>query len=112
MKYQHKQLASGRWQNFSFFQQMSNIGSEIERTIKWKHKNNVNYSRLAFERALELLDLTVADKKNKKRLKELLRVREMLVDYFLYDNACHTNDAQWQKYFVPFNYACRARIGS
>ena len=72
MNYQHQQLAAGRWKELSFFEQMANIGSEVERTIQWKKKNNEDYSRRAFERTLELLDLTIADPKNKKRLKELL----------------------------------------
>ena len=40
----------------------------------------------ALERAIELLDLTIADPKNKKRLKEVLRVREALLDHFIFDN--------------------------
>lgn len=35
----------------------------------------------AFERALELLDLTAADPKNQSRLRELRRVREALSDH-------------------------------
>lgn len=104
---QHKQLADGRWNELSFFEQMANIGSEVERTIKWKNKNNAEYSRLAFERALELLDLTVADKKNKKRLKEIMRLRETLADYFAFDNIYKATDKSWQNYFYSFNFAAR-----
>ena len=67
-KYQHKDLAAGHWQELSFFEQMANVGSEVERTISWKNKGNLEYSQKAFERALELLDLTIADKRNQKRL--------------------------------------------
>lgn len=76
----------------SFFEQMANIGSEVERTIKWKNKNNAEYSRMAFDRALELLDFTVADRKNRMRLKEILRVREALVDHFVFENEYHSED--------------------
>ena len=75
MNIQHKDLAAGRWNSLSFCEQMANVGSEVERAIKWREKRNAPYSQMAFERALELLDLTVADEKNKKRLKELLRLR-------------------------------------
>jgi hypothetical protein len=85
---------------------MANVGSEIERTINWRKKNK-DYSQKAFERALELLDLTIADSKNIKRLKELLRLREMLADYFVFDNGYHSTDKGWQKYFYSFNYAAR-----
>lgn len=82
MEIQHKDLAMGRWKEFSFFEQMANIGSEVERALKWREKNNSEYSVLAFERALELLDLTIEDDKNNSRLKELMRLRETLADYF------------------------------
>jgi len=110
MSYQHKQLAQGQWQKLPLITQFANIGSEVERAIKWKNKNNPKYFMLAFERAMELIDLTASDKKNIKRLKELMRVREMLVDYFLYDNVYHSTDAQWQKYFYYFNYSSRMTV--
>lgn len=108
--YQHKELAEGRWSSLSLCEQMANIGSEVERTIKWRGKN-AEYSRLAFERALELLDLTIDDKKHKKRLRELLRLREVLADYFFGDNLYGSGDRQWQRYFYPFNYAARLKCG-
>jgi len=107
MTYQHQDLAGGRWFNFSLSEQLANIGSEVERTIKWRNKSNQKYSNNAFERALELLDLTIADKKNVKRLKELTRLREILVDYFFGDNQYSSSDQLWQKYFYAFNYAAR-----
>lgn len=107
VNYQHKELAGGRWQKFSFFEQMANIGSEVGRTISWKNKNNLDYSQKAFERALELLDLTIADNKNKNRLKELCRLREILIDYFVFDNQYKSSDQLWQNYFYPFNFAAR-----
>ncbi|MBU3965345.1 hypothetical protein KKG29_03660 [Patescibacteria group bacterium] len=107
MNYQHKQLAQGRWLELTFAEQLANVGSEVERTILWKNKNNFDYSDRAFERALELLDLTVQDAKNKSRLKEILRLREALVDYFLFDNQFSSSDELWRKYFHPFNFAAR-----
>ena len=104
---QHKELSAGRWNTLSFVEQMANIGSEVERTISWRKKNNLDYSRLAFDRALELLDLTVSDQKNVLRLKEILRVRESMADYFVFDNIYASTDEVWQKYFFAFNYAAR-----
>lgn len=109
MKYRHKQLAEGGWQKLPLAAQFANIGSEVERAIKWKNKDNFKYFTLSFERALELIDLTACDKKNAKRLKELMRAREMLVDYFLYDNEYHSTDTQWQRYFYCFNYLRAAK---
>lgn len=107
MSIQHRELAAGKWDRLSFVEQMANIGSEVERTINWRKKNNMEYSRLALDRSLELLDLTVADKKNSTRLKEVLRVREALADYFSFDNTYNSNDQTWQRYFLSFNYAAR-----
>jgi len=101
----HKELAAGRWFSLSLVEQLANVGSDIIRTIKWKNKKKPTYSKNAFERALELLDLTVADPKNKLRLKELLRTREALVDYFIFDNTYSSTDKLWEKYFYHFNYA-------
>ncbi len=110
MSRHHRDLAAGRWEKLSLLEQMSNVGSEVERAIRWKQKERTDYFMLAFERALELLDLTAADGKNRKRLREIMRVREALVDFLLYDNAYHTDEAQWKKYFFQFNYACRAQV--
>ena len=108
MSYQHKQLSGGRWFELTFFEQMANIGSEVERTILWRNKNK-EYSIKSVERALELLDLTIADDKNRSifRLKELLRLREVLVDYFYFDNQFSSSDKLWRNYFYAFNYAAR-----
>ncbi|MFQ3676265.1 MAG: hypothetical protein SNJ64_06980 [Endomicrobiia bacterium] len=105
--FQHKELSQGRWFELTFFEQMANIGSEVVRAIKWKNKNVV-YSKLAIERALELLYLTIEDKKNISRLKELTRLYEVLVDYFYYDNEYGSTDILWEKYFFPFMYAARS----
>lgn len=107
MNYQHKQLAAGRWKELSFFEQMANIGSEIERTITWGKKDNSKYSQLAFERALELLDLTIGNTSNIFRLKELTRLRETLADYFVFGNSYNSTDQSWHNYFYAFTYAAR-----
>jgi hypothetical protein len=106
MSYLHQELAGGKWNAISFFEQMANIGSEIGRTMAWRSKNTP-YSQQAFDRALELLDLTINDSKNAGRLKELLRVREILIDYFQCDNQYGSNDTLWENYFYCFNYAAR-----
>jgi hypothetical protein len=108
MTAQHQDLAAGRWAKLSFIEQMANIGSEVERTIKWRNKNNAEYSRLAFERALELIDLTIREEKTGPRLKELARVREALSDHFFFKNSYNSTDKNWQDYFLAFNFAARA----
>ena len=79
---QHKELSEGRWQEMSFCEQMANIGSEVSRTIKWKEKNNPDKSQKAFERALELIDITLTTKHRRTALKELCRLRENLCEEY------------------------------
>lgn len=107
MNIQHQNLANGHWQELTLMEQMANIGSEVERTIKWKNKNNPDLAQNAFERALELFDLTIEDGKNIKRLKEVLRARELFADFFAEENIYHSTDKDWQKYFYSFGVAVR-----
>jgi hypothetical protein len=107
----HKELAHGKWFSLSILEQLANVGMDISRTINWKKKGNQEYSNAAFERALELISLTIQDPKNKKRLKELCRVREALIDHFVYDNEYQTTDESWDSYFFAFNYAAALQRG-
>lgn len=107
MNSQHPDLATGRWGQFSFLEQMANIGSEVERALNWKNRQNPDYSRKAFERALELTDLSLAAVRGGPRLKEIARMREMLVDYFNGDNEYQSTESAWRKYFLAFTYAAR-----
>lgn len=105
MSVQHPSLAAGRWQSFSLMEQLANIGSEVERALNWLNKNNPEYSRLAFVRALELLSLTIADPRHRHRLKELTRLREVLLDFFLGNNEFHSTEKSWRNYFYGFAHA-------
>jgi len=102
----HQGLQS-RWKDFSIYEQMANIGAEVGRAIKWRKKKNLEMSQMAFYRALELIDFTVDNKKNNKRLQEILLVREALVDDFFGNNIYHSTDPQWEKYFYYFNLIAR-----
>lgn len=107
MNIEHKSLAQGRWQTFSFYEQMGNIGSEVERALNWKAKGNPAYSERAYHRALELCDLTLADPKNLPRARELGRSREILVDFFQGSNEYGSTDSLLRKYYFAFAYAAR-----
>jgi hypothetical protein len=99
---QRETPAAGRWREFSLVDQLANVGSEVERALNWLNKGNPEYSRLAFLRALELLNLTIADPKHRNRLRELTRLREALLDFFLGDNAFRSSESpqfrvQWSE---------------
>ena len=107
MNYEHKQLAAGRWSRFSFLEQMAHIGSEIERALNWKAKNNSVYCQKAYNRALELMDFALEAAGTFPRRKELARLREAIVDYFFGENQFRSTEASWRAYFSPFTYAAR-----
>lgn len=105
----HKTLTLERWRELSLVERMANVGSEVGRAIAWRRKNP-EVARLALERALELLDLTMltlAD--SPPRLREIARTREVLVDYFLFDNRYGSTDALWQRTFDAFGHAAALR---
>ena len=107
MKY-HQDISQARWSAFSLYEQMANIGSEVERAIKWREKGNNEYSKLSFYRSLELIDLTINDNKHRSHLKEITRLRECLVDFFAGSNIYRSTAESWKKYFYPFNFAARS----
>ena len=104
---EHKDLAAGRWSTLLFVEQMANIGSEVERALNWQAKHHRDYSQKAYERSLELLDLTLDCATSFARLKELARVREAIVDYFSGTNEFMSTESSWKKYFLCFAYAAR-----
>ena len=55
----HKELAAGRWAKMPVCEQLANVGSEFGRAINWHSRGDDAHSGKAFERALELIDLTI-----------------------------------------------------
>ena len=113
LNYQHKELAAGRWREFSFFKQMGNIGSEVSRALSWREKDPTT-ARNSVNGALELLDLTLEDPKNqtrRSRAKELWLIREAIVDFFYFDNQYGSSPETWREYFDAFAYAAALERG-
>ena len=108
---QHQNLAAGHWRDFSLMEQLANVGSEVERALSWRSRQAA-YGQAAFERSLELLDLTLADPKNVGRLKEVARAREVWVDFFSGANIYGSSEQSWHAYFWPFTYAARLKLTS
>lgn len=108
MSYQHRDLASGRWQTFSLMEQLANVGSDVGRAARWHGEDSVHCEQ-AFLRALELLDLTIADPRWKGRRKELVRTRELLCDAMSGGTTYGSDLTVLARYFLP--YAAAARVG-
>lgn len=109
MAFQHSDLAGGRWFSFSLAEQLGNVGSEVERAIKWHAKGNKVYFESAYARMLELLDLTIIDERWRgPRRKELARVREAIRDSFEGGRQIGIALNDWPKYFLPFAVLARS----
>jgi len=103
---QHASLAAGRWRTFSLAQQLGNVGSEVSRALKWRDKDAKLFDG-AITRALELLDLTLADPRWRHRLKEIARARELLCDAWLGGKEFSSDLEGLDRYF--FHFALIAR---
>ncbi|MEK7285773.1 MAG: hypothetical protein AAB035_00535 [Nitrospirota bacterium] len=107
----HSELASGRWFTLSLFEQLGNIGSEISRATRREEKKDRIYEN-AITRAFELLDLTLADPRWHHRLKELVRVREVLADTIFGGHLYDTHLSDLDRYFFHFAVAARSSIST
>lgn len=106
-KIYHKNLAAGRWFSLSLAEQLGNVGSEVGRVIASQKSGEKQREENAKVRAIELLDLTVSDMRWSSRLKELVRGREVLADWFYGDNIYGSSSENMEKYFYYFAYAAR-----
>lgn len=87
-----------RWKKLPFVFQMGNVGSEINRTIHWQELGNDKNKEDALWRVLELLDLTIGQRKSV----ELLRLREVICDLFLGQNVYQASTKSLKEYFLNF----------
>ena len=104
----HTNLANGRWQTMTLAEQLGNIGSEYERAMRWKNKNEEHFEK-AVNRTLELIDLTISDPRLRHRLKEITRLRESVCEEFFSSTKAGQDTPQFQNYFTQF--ALRAMSG-
>ena len=103
----HTNLTLERWQKFSLLEQLANVGAEVSRALSWKKRGELEKSQKALERGLELFDLTIQDRRWQYRLKEILRTREIVCDYFMGDNQYQSTPESIDKYFLQFAIAAR-----
>jgi hypothetical protein len=108
----HTDLTLERWFKFSLFEQLANIGCDVDRAIRARQEHDTEFSTQSLDRALELLDATIQDPKHQgPRLKELLMIQEALIDDFRGENKYQSTDESWQQYFYAFNYAAALQRG-
>ena len=107
MTIQHKTLAAGRWHALSLREQLGNVGSEINRAIMWRGKDEKKYTD-CLDRACELMDLTLQDPRwHNERLRELSRVREAINDAISGGKEYGSTLEDLDHYFFAFAFAAR-----
>lgn len=95
-------MIKDKWPKMSLAEQMGNIGSEVYRLINSKERADSKSAQSSFIRVLELIDLTIEDKRWKSRLFEILRLREIICNFYLDKNIYNVSVENLKKYFIPF----------
>jgi hypothetical protein len=99
----------------SLAEQLGNVGSEVGRALRWRSRD-LRIAEAALHRALELIDLTLDDPRHRAsaaRLREICRVREVLLDFLVGTNQYGSTEATVQRYFDAFAVVAagdRARV--
>ena len=104
----HRDLAAGRWAEMTLAEQLGNVGADVGRAIRAKAASDDGRFLPALDRALDLLDLSLADGRwAGPRRRELARTREVLCDFLVGDNAYGSTAESVEGYFMAFALAAR-----
>lgn len=98
----HQHLVSDRWMRLTLAAQLANIGSEVSRILHWRESGDRIASEQALQRALELLDLTLASSRLPARVLELARLRDVVCAVFLGTDEYDIPPEALENYFLPF----------
>lgn len=80
---QHADLTVERWAQFSLDQQILMIANEMNRGSKLARDGDLRRLRNAYERVLQLVDLTVSCRPRRGMVRELLRWRDLVAALYL-----------------------------
>lgn len=97
----HKNLAAGRWFELTLAQQLGNIGSEVSRARLSQGKDEARFWG-AVTRGLELLNLTLMDRRWGDRRKEIARAYEIFCDAILGGKVYGGDLESLDRYFTNF----------
>lgn len=103
----HAGLAEGGWGKYSLVEQLGNIGSEVNRALRFR--GSPERFEAAIIRALELFDLTLGDFRWRSRLKEIARAREVFCDAAFEDGRLYKSSLEDVDRYL-YQYAFAARI--
>ena len=92
------------WFGLSTFEQLMHIGDDVEQAINARKNGNTEQCENAIQNALELLELTIIDPQNIRRLSEITNIKPLLLDDFYGKNEYQSTDSGWIKYFACFKH--------
>lgn len=98
------------WKKQSLSFQIANIGSEVSRSLK--NRKNPNRFKAAYERALELFDLTIkseTERGHDARVEEILLAKAEFCDYFN-ENSFKTDPEKMMRYYDQFAMLARNNV--
>ncbi len=99
LKY-HRELTVERWREFPFSKQVLMIATEMNRAGKWVKAEDFSEVKRCYERALELLFLTVEALEGARRLGELMRFKEMLCMLYVKDRPGYLENEKLMKALI------------
>jgi hypothetical protein len=107
----HRTLTEEKWAAFGYTKQILMIAGELERANGWLEKDDFAEVRSCYERAMELVYLTIAVHPDKARLKELLRFKEMLAVCYADEGAARTHNRPLLKALLFQDRTAAAMMG-
>ena len=99
----HKNLTPQKWAQYKEEQQILMIANELNRAKNWIMKNDSEETDNCYERAFELLDLTVSITEKNNLRTELLRLREELAILYLRSDKNYEDNSKLLNVLISLN---------
>ena len=91
-----------KWFRMPIGVQLSNVGSEVNRAIRWKNRNDKQKAAIFCKKAIEYLGIIRSDPKNIHRKEELNEAINELQDYFMGENIYQATEEVLMRYYDSF----------
>lgn len=100
-------MASEEWKHNRWFIllyeiQISNVGSEVHRAIRWKNKGDNIKKKNITNKAIEFLQYMIEDPSNKDKIEEIEFRITQLIDYFMGENYLDTTDEELIQFYDSY----------
>ena len=96
-------MDSERWNKMCISEQILNIGGEVQRALDRKNRNERELSEKYLAKAIDWIELTKQDPKNRGRIEEMSIVEDELKDYFGNNNYKNDDDSlmsYWNSFYT------------